>query len=81
MKPFYHEAAKLLKTEEKYSTKFPIILAKIDATAETKLKTKYEIKSYPTIFVFRKHSSEVAKYEYDGPRDSGEGSFNRSCLW
>ena len=45
--PHYARAATLLKTREN-----PIPLAKVDATAETKLAEKYEVQGYPTLKFF-----------------------------
>lgn len=59
--PEYAEAAKLLKQEDP-----PIPLAKVDATVETDLATKYGVTGYPTLFVFK----DGIKYPYEGPRSS-----------
>jgi len=58
--PQLEKAAKILQKREK-----PIIIAKVDATVETDLSSKYEVSGYPTMYIFRngKHS------EYKGPRN------------
>lgn len=43
----------------------PIIIAKVDATVETELATRFQVTGYPTMFVMR----YGVKYEYDGPRE------------
>ncbi|ESO02710.1 hypothetical protein HELRODRAFT_94763 [Helobdella robusta] len=43
-----------------------IKIAKVDATVETGLADRFEINSYPTLFVFKKG----VKLEYEGPRES-----------
>ena len=50
----------------------PIPLAKVDATEETELGTRFEVTSYPTMKIFRKGKP----YEYKGARDEyGEWSW------
>lgn len=43
----------------------PVPFAKVDATEEKELGSKYEVKGYPTLKVFRKGEAHA----YDGPRD------------
>jgi len=57
--PKYEEAAKLLVGTG-------VKLAKIDATAETELASKYEIEGYPTLKLFR--DEKVS--DYTGPMDA-----------
>ena len=58
--PKYEKAAKLLKGSPE-----PIMLAKVDATAEAELAQEYSVTGYPTLKVFRKGRA----YEYKGPRE------------
>ena len=60
LKPEYERAARRLQELEK-----PIKLAKVDATAEQELAQKFEVKGYPTLFIFRNGK----KLTYKGPRD------------
>lgn len=59
LEPEYKKAAGML-TEQSAKTK----LIKVDATAETALAQKYEVKGYPTM----KHFIKGKMSEYDGPR-------------
>ena len=43
-----------------------IPLAKVDATEESALAQEYQVKGYPTLFVFRRG----VKFEYKGPREA-----------
>lgn len=58
--PKYENAAKQLKT---FFT--PIMLAKVDATQETELASKYGVTGYPTLKIFRKGK----EFDYKGPRE------------
>ncbi|XP_076461623.1 protein disulfide-isomerase A4-like [Babylonia areolata] len=58
--PKYEKAAKRLKNSPN-----PILLAKVDATAETGLAKEYGVSGYPRLKVFRKGQS----YEYRGERE------------
>ncbi|XP_059175392.1 protein disulfide-isomerase A4-like [Physella acuta] len=62
--PTYEKAAKTLQKEVP-----PIVLAKVDATKETDLATKYEISGYPTLKVFRKGRATDYKGKYDTEYD------------
>ncbi|GFO31601.1 protein disulfide-isomerase [Plakobranchus ocellatus] len=59
--PLYEKAAKQLKKEDP-----PILLAKVDATQESELATKYQITGYPTLKVFRDGRAS----DYKGERGS-----------
>lgn len=61
--PKYVEAAKKLKEEGS-----PIKLAKVDATVETEIATKYGVKGYPTIKYFKKQMV----MEFNGQRETDE---------
>ena len=43
----------------------PVAFAKVDATAETELGTRFEVQGYPTLKIFRKGKP----FDYDGPRE------------
>jgi protein disulfide-isomerase A6 len=60
LKPEWAKAATALKGSVK--------LAKVDATAETELASRYGVKSYPTIRIFAPHNKDQPE-EYNGPRD------------
>lgn len=60
--PKYEKAAQILKSQTP-----PIPLAKIDATVERDLATRYAVTGYPTMMIFRKGKES----EYKGPRDEG----------
>ena len=66
MKPFYHEAAKILKNKK---TKIPVILTKVDGTTEKGLNQRFKIPGFPTLKIFRKGKES----SYDGPRGEGKG--------
>jgi len=61
--PEFATAAEQLKKNDP-----PIALAKLDATVETKVAGRFDIKGYPTLKIFRKGTEA----EYKGPRD-GKG--------
>ena len=70
MKPFYHNAAKLLNDDDpKFKADKTIRLAKVDATVEQSLASRFEIDGYPTLKIFRNGQA----YDYEGPRQDGEG--------
>ena len=49
MKPFYHEAAKLLREDPLFKSEKPVVLAKVDATIEKNLTARFDIKGFPTL--------------------------------
>ncbi len=59
--PNYEKAANILS-----ELSDPIPLAKVDASQEPELSSKYSITGYPTMFVFRKGRF----YEYKGGRET-----------
>ncbi|KAF4075838.1 hypothetical protein AMELA_G00223500 [Ameiurus melas] len=58
--PEYEKAAKELSTRTP-----PIPLAKIDATSENELATRFDVTGYPTLKIFRKGKV----FDYNGPRE------------
>ena len=62
LKPEYERAARRL-----LQMSVPIKLAKVDATVEKELASKFEIKGYPTLKIFRNGGKKVQPYK--GPRD------------
>nr|XP_023648626.1 protein disulfide-isomerase A4 [Paramormyrops kingsleyae] len=58
--PEYENAAKELQRRTP-----PIPLAKVDATAESELASRFDVTGYPTIKIFRKGKP----FEYNGPRE------------
>ncbi|XP_015913469.2 protein disulfide-isomerase A4 [Parasteatoda tepidariorum] len=59
LEPEYAKAAKILKEEAS-----SIYLAKVDATTEAELASRFDVSGYPTMFIFKKG----VKVPYDGPR-------------
>ncbi|XP_056155522.1 protein disulfide-isomerase A4 [Lampris incognitus] len=59
--PEYEKAAKELSQRSP-----PIPLAKVDATVETELATRFEVSGYPSLKIFRKGKA----FEYNGPREN-----------
>jgi len=51
-------ATRLLKNDP------PVLLAKVDCTVETELQSRFDVKGYPTIKIFRRGTPS----EYSGPR-------------
>lgn len=69
MSPEFERAARRLK-------EYGIPLAKVDATKEKSLAEVHEVKSYPTLLVFRKGR----RFTYNGPREeTGDAFFGRQC--
>jgi protein disulfide-isomerase A4 len=64
--PNYEKAAQALHELAK-----PIPLAKVDASQEMELSSKYHVSGYPTLYVFRKGRY----YEYRGGRESSGKQF------
>lgn len=62
--PKYEKAAQRMKKETP-----PVPFAKVDATAEADLGTRFEVQGYPTLKIFRKGQP----YDYDGPREEDGG--------
>uniref|UniRef100_W5N710 Protein disulfide-isomerase A4 n=1 Tax=Lepisosteus oculatus TaxID=7918 RepID=W5N710_LEPOC len=58
--PEYEKAAKELSARTP-----PVPLAKVDATAEAELATRFDVSGYPTLKIFRKGKA----FEYNGPRE------------
>uniref|UniRef100_A0A8C9TFR8 Protein disulfide-isomerase A4 n=1 Tax=Scleropages formosus TaxID=113540 RepID=A0A8C9TFR8_SCLFO len=58
--PEYEKAAKELNKRTP-----PIPLAKVDATAETEVASRFNVTGYPTLKIFRKGKA----FEYNGPRE------------
>lgn len=58
--PEYSIAARILRPS--------VLLAKLDATVQKKVAEKYEVKSYPTLKLFKE--GEEMPIDFDGERDS-----------
>ncbi|KAM9839612.1 protein disulfide-isomerase A4 [Aulostomus maculatus] len=59
--PEYEKAAKELSQRSP-----PILLAKVDATVENEIASRFEVTGYPTLKIFRKGKV----FEYNGPREN-----------
>ncbi|KAL9272630.1 disulfide-isomerase-like protein [Drosera capensis] len=59
----YEKAASILTTDDP-----PAVLAKVDATENRKLASKYKVMSYPTLKILRNGGKIV--HSYKGPRDA-----------
>lgn len=58
--PEYEKAAKELSQRSP-----PIPLAKVDATVENEIASRFEVSGYPTLKIFRKGKV----FDYNGPRE------------
>jgi len=70
--PDYEKAAQELQK----SPLGAVLLAKVDATVESELGTKYEVTGYPTLKVFRR--GKVSNYKSDAREKYGVYNFH--CL-
>jgi protein disulfide-isomerase A1 len=70
LEPEYKKAASVLAQETKSGkyTGQPIALAKVDATVEKALGTRFEIRGFPSLKIFESGSDKPS--EYEGPRDA-----------
>lgn len=71
MAPEYEKAAKELSQRSP-----PIPLAKVDATVETEVATRFGVTGYPTLKIFRKGKV----FDYNGPREK-HGKSRCAMLW
>lgn len=71
MAPQYEKAAKELSQRSP-----PIPLAKVDATVESELASRFQITGYPTLKIFRKGKA----FNYNGPIEKyGRSSHSPVC--
>ena len=68
LRPYYHEAARLLKEDPVFKPDKPVVLAKIDATNAQTLAARFNIQGYPTLKIVR----NGVVYDYEGPRSEGK---------
>lgn len=71
MHPEFEKAAQELKKQGK-----PIPFAKVDATAETELGSKYGVSGYPTMKIFRRGQA----FSYNDEGREKYGTFRASAL-
>lgn len=55
----------------KLSHQADIPIAKVDATAQTELKTRFKIEGFPTIIYFPPNNKRDSHKRYEGGRDVG----------
>lgn len=72
MKPYYQEAARLLREDNSIKSDKKIVLAKVDATVEVQLAARFQIQGYPTLKIFRKGQA----FDYEGPRKEAKDIIN-----
>lgn len=72
MAPEYEKAAKELSQRTP-----PIPLAKVDATVESEVASRFDVSGYPTLKIFRKGKV----FDYNGPREKyGRSRFHDDVL-